>query len=200
MANDAPFSERILVMRWFIVFGSMAIAGGSIGSAAALPRKVKPVVVWTGTDSKQGKDSANLCCSLKDWQATWNGHCGHQKDADSSTCPEVDFDSYMVVVVFRKTSRIRVSEIVKEKECVRVRYQPWGNQIIFVPDPDKNTVKVVELGRGEIDLDKTYTPSFAFVVLPKTDKAVVLEEDVQNIIGKPPVWKERARFPAPVEK
>jgi hypothetical protein len=187
-------------MRWFIVFGSMAIAADSVGFAADPPRKVKPVVVWTGTDSKQAKDSFARCGSPKDWQATWNAHCGQEKPADLPTCPEVDFDSYMVIAVFRKTSRIRVSEIVEEKECVRVRYQPWGNQIVFVPGPDAGTVKVVELGRGELDPDKPYMLSFAFVVLPKANKAVVLEEDIQDLIGKPPVWKERAKFPALMEK
>jgi hypothetical protein len=89
---------------------------------------------------------------------------------------------------------------VEEKECIRVRFPPWGNQIIFVPDPDKGKVKVVDAGRGEIDLDKPSPLSFAFVVLPKTDKVIVIEKDVQHIIGKPPVWKEQARFQAPVGK
>lgn len=187
-------------MRWFLLFASLALAAASVGFAADLPRKVKPVVVWTGIDSKQPKDSFARDCSPKDWQATWKAHCGQAKAAPHQTCPEVDFDSYMVIAVFRKTSRIRVHEIVEEKECVRVRYQPCGNQIIFVPDPATNTVKRVEAGRGELDPDKPYLLSFAFVVLPRSNKAVVVEADVQDVIGKPPVWKERAKFPALVEK
>jgi len=39
-----------------------------------------------------------------------------------------------------------------------------------------------------------------FFVIPRTDRSIVLEEDVQNLLGKPPVWKERARFePKPVK-
>ena len=187
-------------MRWFFAFGSIAIAAGSLGFAADLPRKVKPVVVWTGTDNKQTKESFARCCSRKDWQATWNAHCGQEKTADLPTCPEIDFDSYMVIAVIRRTSRIHVSEILEEKGCVRVRYQPWGNQIVFAPDPDSGIFKIVEGGRGELDPNKPYTLGFAFVVLPKANKAVVLEEDVQGRIGKPPVWKERAKFPALVQK
>jgi hypothetical protein len=89
---------------------------------------------------------------------------------------------------------------VEEKEWIRVRYQPWGNQIIFGYGPDSGTLKIFELGRGELDPNKAYMLSFAFVVLPKANKAVVLEEDVQHQIGKPPVWKERAKFAALVEK
>jgi hypothetical protein len=187
-------------MRWVVIFGTMAIAVRSVGFSADVPRKVKPVVVWTGTASQQTKDSFDRCCSQKDWQVTWKAHSGRKGDAEDPTCPQVDFDSYMVIAIFRKTSRIRISDIVEEKECVRLRYQPWGNQVIFVPDHDTRAVKIVELGRGEIDPDKPYLLSLAFVVLPRDHKAVILEEDVQGIIGKPPLWKERARFRATVEK
>ncbi len=35
---------------------------------------------------------------------------------------------------------------------------------------------------------------YGMFVFPKTDKPIVLEENVQGTIGAPPVWKERARF------
>jgi hypothetical protein len=97
-------------------------------------------------------------------------------------------------------SRIRISDIVEEKECIRVRYQPWGNQVVFIPDPERSTVKVVEAGRGEIHPEKPRTLSFAFAVLNKGNKAIVIEEDVQPILGKQPVWEERAKFSALQEK
>jgi hypothetical protein len=122
-------------MRWFIAVASIASVSGSIAFAADL-RKLKPVVAWTGTDSKQTGDSFARCCSPKDWYATWQAHRGRKGNAEDPTCPEVDFQSYMVIAVFRKTSRISVSDIVEENHCVRVRYQPWGNQIVFAPDPD----------------------------------------------------------------
>ena len=36
---------------------------------------------------------------------------------------------------------------------------------------------------------------YGFFVLPRSSKTVVLEENVQNYIGHPPVWKERIRLP-----
>jgi hypothetical protein len=107
----------------------------------------------------------------------------------------------MVLAVFSKSSRLRLFEIVEETECVRVRYQPWGNQIAFIPtNLNGFEVNVFDVGRGKIDLEKPYPLSFAFVVLPKGNKAVILEEDVKHLIDEPPVWKERARFPALPEK
>jgi hypothetical protein len=184
-----------------VVLGILVMAVGSVLFGAELPRKVKPVVVWTGTDSKQAKDSFSRCCSPADWLAIWKAHSGREGNAERVGYPEVDFDSYMVIAVFQKTSRLRLVEVVEEKECVRVRSQPWGNQIAFIPtNVNGFEVKVFDLGRGLIDLEKPYPLSFAFVVLPKGNKAVILEEDVQDLIGKSPVWKERARFPALPEK
>src|SRR4051794_40171266 len=73
-------------------------------SADELPRKLKPVVVWTGTDSKQAKMSFARCCSQKEWQTTWHKHQSSTAKAKSQRCPEVDFDSYMVVVIFHGES------------------------------------------------------------------------------------------------
>jgi hypothetical protein len=35
---------------------------------------------------------------------------------------------------------------------------------------------------------------FGFFVMPRTAAPIVLEENVQSLIGKPPEWKERARL------
>ncbi len=187
-------------MRWFVILGIVTIPAAPAVLGADLPRKVRPVVVWTGTDSKQSKESFARCTSPKEWQATWKAHTDRLGGADEPACPQVDFDSYTVIAIFRKRSRLRISEVVEEQDCVRVRYQPWGDQIAFIPGPKGSSVKVLESGRGEIDLNKPYLLSFAFIVLPKGAKAIILEEDVQSVIGDPPVWKECAKFPATVEK
>ncbi|MGQ0613093.1 MAG: hypothetical protein ACT4PV_05075 [Planctomycetaceae bacterium] len=38
--------------------------------------------------------------------------------------------------------------------------------------------------------------AYGFCVLPRSEKVLVVEEDVQGIIGASPKWKERARFVA----
>ncbi len=39
------------------------------------------------------------------------------------------------------------------------------------------------------------TTVYGFFVLSRSGKTVVLEENVQNIKGQPPVWKKRAGLP-----
>ncbi len=36
---------------------------------------------------------------------------------------------------------------------------------------------------------------YGFFVLPRSPKPVVLEENVQSLLGEPPVWREQARLP-----
>jgi hypothetical protein len=156
--------------------------------AEELPRKVKPVLVWTGTDSKQAKMSFARCCSQKDWETTWHEHQSEAK-AKSQSCPQGDFDSYMVVAIFHgksfQNTGIEIVAVTEEKNCVRVRYRPLWYQVAFVRPATKGEVKSDEWLRSE-------TQSYAFVVLPRSEKAIVLEEDVRNLIADPPVWKKRA--------
>jgi hypothetical protein len=37
--------------------------------------------------------------------------------------------------------------------------------------------------------------AYGFFVLPKADKTVILEENIQNLLGNPPAWQERIRWP-----
>jgi hypothetical protein len=80
-------------------------------------------------------------------------------------------------------SGISIRQILEEKKQIRIRYEPMGCQLSTDIDP-KEVEKIMN------------QKSFAFLVLPKSGKAVVLEEDTKNIIGAPPKWKERARFRA----
>jgi hypothetical protein len=65
----------------------------------------------------------------------------------------------------------------------------------IVPRPDGCTVKPFQVGRGELDPKKPYDSSYAFVVLPKSNKAITIEEDVQSAISNPRVWKKRTKLP-----
>lgn len=166
--------------------------------AADFPTKIKPVLVWTGTETKQPKETFARCISQKGWQAIWDAHCVRKK-GENLTCLEIDFDSFMVVAIFHMSSRLQIAEVVEKTEGILVRYKPWGNQIFFLPGSDGKH-RVYESGRGEIDPKGIQSLSFAFVVIPRSTKAMILEEDAQSVIGKPPVWKERAKFATLKEK
>lgn len=177
-------------MRWFIPLG-LAFFLGSSAAAGDLPREIKPVLVWRGIHSKQTAESFARCTCEKDWQTSWPKDRGGDRDEDNRTCPEVDFDSYMVVVLFHESAKIVLENAVEEKDCVRVRYTPL-DQLVFVPGP-----KVAyEEGRTYALSEKIDSPRLTFVVLPRSDKALVVEENVRSLIDDPPVWMERARFPA----
>jgi hypothetical protein len=174
-------------MRYPFFFLVSAFLSAAPVSAEELPRKIKPVMVWTGTESKQTKESFARCCSQKDWEASWHKHKGRDEKTDRGTCPEVDFDSYMVIVIFHGESYqnhgIDIKSVTEEKGCVRVRYRPSWYQVASVP------------GQAE-DFKALETQTYAFVVLPRSEKAIVMEEDVRNLIPDPPVWKERAKLAA----
>jgi hypothetical protein len=157
-----------------------------------LPRALKPVVVWTGTDSKQAKESFACCRSQAEWEASWNKHQGRDEKAEGQPCPQVDFDTHMVIVLFHGESSqnhgIDVVSVSEERECVRLRYRPSWYQVGVSRE-------------GAAGPPRSHaTQSYAFVVLPRSRKAVVLEEDIQHYIGKPPEWEERAKLAASTDR
>jgi hypothetical protein len=194
-----PEGEWRLVMHYLARFLVPVLLVVLPPSSEELPRKLKPVVVWTGTDSKQAKMSFARCCSQKDWEATWHQHQSSEAKAKGQGCPEVDFDSYMIVAIFNGKSfqktGIEIVTVTEEKNCLRVRYKPLWFQVGFIrPERGSGPAK------GETKTDAYETQSYAFVVLPKSQKAIVLEEDVRNLIPDPPVWKKRATLEALPER
>ncbi len=168
-------------MRYLIVLAVTASLGPTSASAEETPRKLKPVITLTGTDSKQIKESFARCGSQMEWVDTWHKHKGGDAEVDRRTCPVVDFESYIVVAIFHGKSSVNegitVMAVTDETDCVRVRYRPSWFQTAFSSKP------------------KSYdTQSYAFVVLPKSPKVLVLEEDVRDNLREPPIWKERARL------
>jgi hypothetical protein len=180
-------------MRPFIVLSTLVFVAGCLvaddvprkvaGCVVAddLPRKSAPIVVITGTDSEQTKRSFARCFTEGELHDCWRKH--RVKDEDCLGCPTVDFDSYMVVAIFygkrRQDHGIWVREIVEEKECIRFRFQPNSYQCSNVP----GSFKVCD------------TMSYAFVVLPKSTKELVLEEQTSGSLISPPVWTQQAMFP-----
>src|SRR6516164_7607951 len=108
-------------MRYHVLCLMMFLFAQSVASEE-LPRKIKPVMVWTGTDSKHAKESFARCCSRKDWQAAWHKHIGEDDKGLRQLCPEVDFDSFMVIAIFHGESYqnrgIGLVTVSEEKECL----------------------------------------------------------------------------------
>jgi hypothetical protein len=180
-------------MRSCILFLLSAFLVPGMVAAQDQPRKLKPVMVWTGSDSNQSQESFNRCETQKDWEAIWLKHCG----PDWRPFPQIDFDAYMIIVIFTKEGGsdrgITVKEVSEEKAHVRLRYWLMTYQVAsgnFAPPGQEKT------GPVEAPFQKEVARSYLFVILPKSPKAIVFEEDIRNLISGPPVWKERARLPA----
>src|SRR5579871_1221728 len=99
---------------------ALFLFGAGLSFAADDGAKIKPVMVWTGTDSAQKTESFVICRNEAALQDVWHKH-RNSKDKwdDALTCPQVDFDSVMVAAIFNGKSGneygIRVVEILETK-------------------------------------------------------------------------------------
>ena len=89
----------------------------------------------------------------------------------------------MVIAVFQgsgwNSAGLNAVAVLEDKEGIVLRFRDKFYQTMG-PGPD---------GGGQ------QTTVYGFFVLSRSGKTVVLEEDVQNIKGQPPVWKKRAGLP-----
>jgi hypothetical protein len=166
-----------------------------------LPRKIKPVMVWTGMDSKVDKEAFTRCGTAKEWEAVWRKHrAWTKKGGEIPPCPVVDFDEYMVIVIFHGEPSshrdLKIIEVIEEKGCVRLRYEPPECQTGFNYSEQRRTEEETERDRR-----KPGENIFAFVVLPRIKKAIAVEVDAhRRLIGAAPEWEERAKLEFVQEK
>lgn len=155
--------------------------------AAVAAAPSRPVVALTGATSAIDKSGYHRIQDAQVLARLWLQHRGKpQPDGEygffynDAGVPEVDFERYEVVAIFGGTTvnsaGFAVESIADEPGRRLLRFDHRHYQ---TEGPD---------GGG-----KTARP-FAFFVLPRTPLPVVLEENVQNAINSPPVWKERARL------
>lgn len=163
----------------------VAAVVGLCASAEEPAQTIKPVLVWSGTDSKCAAVDFDRCHSQSEWDAVWKRHVGADPDDNSISAPQIDFNAYMVAVIFHGKNGlnhgIRVPEVIEEGKAIRVRFRPMWYQIAWLP-------------RTQEDNRKLDTQSFAFIVLPTSKKTVIFEENAQSLIDGPPKWEGRAQI------
>jgi hypothetical protein len=145
-----------------------------------------PLVTLTGADSHVKERSCHLIRSEKEWIKIWQRHKGVKELENYDLfynplgLPEVNFDKCIVIAAFQgsgwNSAGLRETVFKDEEDRIVLQFE------------DKAYQTMGPGGGGE------QVTVYGFFVLPRSDKTVVLEENVQNIIGSPPVWKERARF------
>lgn len=154
----------------------------------AKPKAIRPVVVLTGSKSGVTKEAFKVATTEDEWDKVWTEHrlkFEDNKVGDKDQKLSVDFTQHMVLAIFHgessTNSGIEVVEVV-DGDSLTLRYHPAWYQTGGV--------------YGEKPPDRS-TASYCFVVLPRVEKTIVFEENVQHLIGGTPEWKRQATLPAP---
>lgn len=143
----------------------------------------KPLAAYSGNDSHVPKPLYERITYSTAWEEIWAKHLGTSKDDAYRPLFEIDFDNYMVVAIFRgKQIQIRQLEIDSVTE--------WKS--------DFTVIRFNELGysigaTGKMP-ESEYKYPYAFVVIPKSNKTIILEEGVRQYKGDPPKWTEVIRL------
>lgn len=172
----------------------LCLAALSFGTAAVVqaPQKMaKPGVTFRGEHSSIAKKRYVKITDAQAWAKLWSEHIGKPIKRDygyyynPNNVPVIDFDRHMVVAIFQgekwNSAGVKVHEILAGDELT-LRFDDLSYQTTVIEMGDDNTPK-----------QKKSKP-FGMFVLPKTDKAIVLQENVQGLIGKPPKWQARGKL------
>ncbi len=175
-------------MRILLLAFVVALWVGNEASAGEPKDELKPAVVWTDRDSQVAERSYKCLQSVEDWRKVWATHKGFTGRGLEPPCPEVNFDAYMVVALFQGKSAqdlgLIIDSVKDEPLAIRLRYHP-------------NWYSVLRTGK---EVKGQYaTTNYAFVVLPKSKKSIIIEERLPgNRFDTPDkfIWHERARLDA----
>jgi hypothetical protein len=146
-----------------------------------------PVVSFYGPLSAITERQYLLITSRDEFVKVWERHMGDRavnllSHGNGVIAPRIDFERYMVVAHFRGESFNCNGDLASYEtldDRVRIRFDAMTFQ--------------TSAGFGERDPGERVTP-YGIWVIPRTDKAIVLEENTQGLIGGEPVWTERMRF------
>ena len=171
---------------WAAVLIAVLLLPNVAASADAAKEAIRPYVTLTGTDSHVKERSYHRVTSEDEWIKIWQRHKGEKESKDYDLfynplgLPYIDFEKCMVIAVFQgsgwNSAGLKAVAILEEKDRIVLRFQNKSYQTA-VDGPGDGGEQVTVYG---------------FFVLPRSSKTVVLEENVQNYIGQPPVWKELA--------
>lgn len=164
------------------------LAGTALLSCAAppAPTLVRAEAIAEGADSRILEPTVLRIRSNDELRRAWNRHRGRSSDAPplvSESTPQIDFDRWEVVAIFgggtSHSDGIRIVEVVDVGRVRRVRFDSLTHQTA-----------------GSTHVMRVRRPAgaeFGFFLLPRTEREVVVEENVQNLLGAPPVWELRDR-------
>lgn len=145
--------------------------------------KRQPVFVsWFGADSRITQPEKAILRDNAAWEQLWRRHIGltSQNERGRDPIPLVDFNHCCVFAYFGGQGFNSEGFYV---ESLTEQADRWLMRI------DEHTFQTSGPGGGGVRV----TP-FGIFVFPRTTKPLVVERNVQDLIGRPPIWKECARF------
>lgn len=125
---------------------------------------------WAGPDSKINTARGVIVTKGADWKSLWAEH------APGEVPPEIDFDLEMAIALFAGST--------------------WNSRGYYVEyflrgDNDGVVMRVNQRSYQSSGGADRVTP-FGIFVIPRTEHTVIVEENVQDLIGKAPLWKALA--------
>lgn len=171
--------------------GVLAVAALALSAAAFVfpqqdPNKLpQPLVTFRGEHSKVDKPRYVRITSKPAWAKLWGEHVGRPVSDrgygwyyNQRQVPDIDFDQCQVVAVFGgrtyNNAGYRVVQVLGG-DAWTVRF-------------DANSYQTAVMDPDDADKHPPSTP-FGMFVLPKSAKAIRMEENVQGLINQPPKWK-----------
>ena len=158
------------------------------GWRAGDPPELPAVVQWMGNHSSITKPRTVLISDAATWERVYAEHMGsllEHAPTSAAYIPEVDFARYSVVCVFGgariNTSGYRLVSIADLPEVQRLRYDAVQYQTMSLDGKDPGNS----------------CEPFGMFVIPRPRRTLVLEEDVNGLIGAAPKWKEQCRIEPP---
>ena len=144
---------------------------------------IRPCTSWTGPESAVSEQKFVRIGDESQWESVWLEHLGKDRDQafnDSDMQVHVDFDRFEVIALFRgagwNSRGIRFEEFNETADMLTVRYDSISYQTSGIGG-----------GGGRVRVSP-----FAFVVFPRSDKTIRLEENIQGLKAGLPKWRERA--------
>jgi hypothetical protein len=159
---------------------TLACVRATVAEGKAKAANVKPIMTLYGRHSKIAKEKVLRVTSAKQWKDLWMLHrigSTNPKDLpDNFEYAELDFDRVMVVGVFGGPG--------------------FGYTADSISDDGRRLT--IRLDAHPFQSGGRYQPveGWGILVLPFSEKEIVLEQDVKSLIADPPKWVEWVRIPA----
>ena len=153
----------------------------------AIKSSLAPYVELSGADSHMDQLAYHRVTTAEEFQAMFMRHLGQDPAGfdpfyNRHGVPSIDFDRCMVVAIFQgekwNSAGVSFTSVTEEADRIVFRFDDRSFQTAG-PAPEGGRVRARPYG---------------IFVLPRSDKALVLEENIQHLKNEPPKGMEVARF------